>query len=737
MEENPHNNRNDNDTSQIYTVITEKKEESDHYANQIFTKTAIFPTQCYLVNDGTALYVKYPQGIKPDIWHTPENLKALKNIGLVPKLSPYQMEINSIFINAAPSKVYDYTPEQLLNHINDSNPNISAISTFVPRKKSSTQKLSNLKITLVTRNMANSIMSFGLRVCNCLMEPGSIRQGYYTKIPQCHYCQKFHEGRCNADFPSCPNCAQRHRRHECKNKNTPRCINCHEEHRATSNQCYVRYRLLTATPIPDIDENELCCPFGTIKNRLNTNLQPNLQQQPTTRENETSLSDFPNTTWANKAASNSIPPPLGTNNSIPGTYYQMNPLTATAPLTTYSDCLKMAIMFEEWYDTYLNLLKVFGLPMVELPKKVRNRMKNTGAYRPNSENENEEAANRPKVPPKPPNPPLIEQEPKWQFPPPHKLYYPITNNQKPNYSTQKGNNINQNIPHNYQELTTNNSFDNLYLQEFLNLDDQMQEQHPTLTGANLVPLPKRERKDVKAKNKSTKSIPPLVQERTEEEEIDDVEEVNDLEEVVEEVERKEQSAGKNTSVKAEVKPTQTLHHEKGAKPKKISPTKLKTKPPLNQHNCCAPKDRRPSPEKEQKRQSIDPEQFKSTKDSFERLASATEATAQKIYTQQLNQNKINKENSNLEPTKFQIGKNDKVSPEPKQGKKYQFKHITPPKDTTENIEDLELNLETSPSTDNSEIDVMGEIPDLTTKPNEESTSRRQLRSDSRSRTWKY
>ena len=137
MEESTSNTRKERDTSQIYTVVSETKKESDHYANQIFTKTAIFPTQCYLVNDATALYVKYPQGIKPDVWHTPERLKALKIIGLVPKLTPYQMELNAIFINAAPSKVFDYTPDQLLTHINDSNPNISAINVFVPRKNHS------------------------------------------------------------------------------------------------------------------------------------------------------------------------------------------------------------------------------------------------------------------------------------------------------------------------------------------------------------------------------------------------------------------------------------------------------------------------------------------------------------------------------------------------------------------------------------------------------------------------
>ena len=128
--------------------------------------------------------------------------------------------------------------------------------------------------------MANSAMSFGLRVCNCLMESGSIRQGYYTKIPQCQFCQKFHEGRCNADHPTCPNCAQRHRRHECNNRNNPRCVNCHEDHRATSNRCIIRDRLLTADPILDIDEDELCCPFGTVKNRANINYQPIHQQQP-------------------------------------------------------------------------------------------------------------------------------------------------------------------------------------------------------------------------------------------------------------------------------------------------------------------------------------------------------------------------------------------------------------------------------------------------------------------------
>ena len=78
------------DTSQIYYIESEKKEPGDAYANLIFQKTGILPTQCYLVNDNQSLYVKYPIGVNPGTWHTPKTLKDLKTIGLIPKLTQRQ-----------------------------------------------------------------------------------------------------------------------------------------------------------------------------------------------------------------------------------------------------------------------------------------------------------------------------------------------------------------------------------------------------------------------------------------------------------------------------------------------------------------------------------------------------------------------------------------------------------------------------------------------------------------------
>ena len=370
------------DTSQIYYIESEKKEPGDAYANLIFQKTSILPTQCYLVNDNQSLYVKYPIGVNPGTWHTPKTLKDLKTIGLIPKLTQRQQELNTIFINSAPSIIFDHTQESLIDHINESNKNIRAMNVFVPKQKSSSQKLGSIKITLMTRNMVNSIMTYGMRIGGCLMEPGSVRQGYYPKIPQCTFCQKFHKGKCPATHPTCPNCAQSHRRFECRTRDRLKCGNCLEHHKASSNFCIIRNRQLTAEPIQDFKLEDLVCPFGEICSQYKPQTQSMENPQPNSVYLNSTTSGNLKHSWADITTNKH----LNTNsitNPVPSTgiFNMMNPTVTSAPLTTYSDCLRMALMGSNWYDSYLSLQTTFGLPRVELPLNVRRNMRNTETYK--------------------------------------------------------------------------------------------------------------------------------------------------------------------------------------------------------------------------------------------------------------------------------------------------------------------------------------------------------------------
>ena len=126
------------------------------------------------------------------------------------------------------------------------------------------QKLESLKLTMVTRNMVNSVISFGIRIGKCRIESGNIRQGYYPKIPQCTFCQKFHKSECNAEHTTCPCSAQTHRRFECKARNKFKCSNCLEGHKATSNYCENINQYLTSAPIPDSRLENLVCLFRNV-----------------------------------------------------------------------------------------------------------------------------------------------------------------------------------------------------------------------------------------------------------------------------------------------------------------------------------------------------------------------------------------------------------------------------------------------------------------------------------------
>ena len=45
------------------------------------------------------------------------------------------------------------------------------------------------------------------------------------------------------------------------------------------------------------------------------------------------------------------------------------------PLTTYYDCLRMSMLFEDWYDSFQQLLPIMGLTIIELLATLRQNMK--------------------------------------------------------------------------------------------------------------------------------------------------------------------------------------------------------------------------------------------------------------------------------------------------------------------------------------------------------------------------
>ena len=228
--------------SQIFKIINQDPNPTDYFSNQIFERTGLLPSQCYKINDEKDLFVKFLKGAKEKLILGANNLKKFNEIGLEVKLTSDQIDKNTIFVNSAPISILDTDPETLLKELNNDNPKMLALNIFAPPLKSYKQRLTTIKITLVSRIMVNSCFKYGVEIKGCLIPSNNIKQGLYLKNPQRQNCLGFHtNNQCTKEFPTCAHCGGKQKKYLCDSKNPrPHCINCRGPHRATSNNCPIR-----------------------------------------------------------------------------------------------------------------------------------------------------------------------------------------------------------------------------------------------------------------------------------------------------------------------------------------------------------------------------------------------------------------------------------------------------------------------------------------------------------------
>ena len=335
--------------SQIYKILDPDPKPIDHYSNLIFEKTGLLPAQCYKINDNKDIFIKFIKGANEKLILGADNIKKFKEIGLGVKLSADQIDKNTIFINSAPITILETDPDILLDELNRDNPNMVALSIYAPPTKSLHQKLTTIKITLASRIMANSCYKFGVKIKGCLIPSSNIKQGQYLKTPQCPNCNGFHpKNSCTKEHPICAHCGGNHKKFSCSSINSrPFCANCRGPHRATSNRCPIRREYLSEEFIGDTRESDLTCPF-TLPNEKESFVpapapSTNIWEQP-----------------QNGSQQNTPTPPP-----------QQSMGQSEAPLTTYNDCLKMALNFKQWYQSFLVLQSLMGLKKIELPDSLR------------------------------------------------------------------------------------------------------------------------------------------------------------------------------------------------------------------------------------------------------------------------------------------------------------------------------------------------------------------------------
>ena len=348
----------ENDNGQMYRITRDRDKNPDQICGELFEKTKVLPSQCYLVNDQRDVFIKFPNDVDVDQWTTTTNLKILKEMGLTPKLSSNQVDMNTVFVNSAPREIFDKNPEELMAKINSDNPNIYITNIYVPPPKSRTQNLGSLKLTLASRLMVNSVLFYGIKLLERRLMPEDIQQGHYLTIEQCSYCQGFHSrNSCHKSRPTCPHCGGQHQRFECKNKDKrPWCTNCSLNHKATSNACEMRKAHMSIAPINDMNTLQLVHPYNTEHKRTETTTE-SFVQAPAPTSNP----------WAPKRSNLNTDPEESS-----GTPNVLNNVT---PLTTYYDCLRMSLLFDNWYDSFLMLQPLLGLPRWEMPPLLRQNMK--------------------------------------------------------------------------------------------------------------------------------------------------------------------------------------------------------------------------------------------------------------------------------------------------------------------------------------------------------------------------
>ena len=174
------------------------------------------------------------------------------------------------------------------------------------------------------------------------MIPRTVKQGQYLRTPQCAFCQKYHHpGHCGGYQPTCPHCGGEHKRFECDKKQaTPYCINCRSTHKATSNLCPTRRKLLTDDLIPDAIIDELINPFGPTQEKIS------FVRAPLPSINAWSV---------NNQEGDQRGDPINL------------ALHASTPVKSYYDCLRMSLLFSQWYSAFIILQSIMGLTRIELP----------------------------------------------------------------------------------------------------------------------------------------------------------------------------------------------------------------------------------------------------------------------------------------------------------------------------------------------------------------------------------
>ena len=274
--------------------------------------------------DKNLIYVKIQTDKK--IIHNINIIRELNNYGMELKLSSQQLDKNAVFCLGIPAGFTKIKKDKLISALNTSHPDLKIMDIYILPLKNREQNITSIKISFATQAMVNSAMRTGLKLMDHTITISKINRAKILGSPQCMKCYDYtHQTyKCKSNI-KCLHCSGEHVYKNCPNKSkSPTCANCLGGHKPNSNRCPTRknYLIIPKTD-SDPDTKVVLNPESSIK-EING---------PVTYKNQTSPS-FPN--------------------------------------VSYSDCLDMALKFNDWRKAYIEIQKSFGLKVIQIPDTIVN-----------------------------------------------------------------------------------------------------------------------------------------------------------------------------------------------------------------------------------------------------------------------------------------------------------------------------------------------------------------------------
>lgn len=152
----------------------------------------------------------------------------------------------TVFVTKLTEYFTNHDPNTILENINHSNNNITALSVYIIKGKQSNSFYKTLKIVMASTINADHVTKNGLKLFNVCINSNNIHKEDPINIIQCFKCLKFdhYTNTCKAAANTCSICSGSHYFKQCTNKSRVSCANCNGPHIAVASVCPERKKYI-------------------------------------------------------------------------------------------------------------------------------------------------------------------------------------------------------------------------------------------------------------------------------------------------------------------------------------------------------------------------------------------------------------------------------------------------------------------------------------------------------------